>query len=134
MIEKIKNKIKHNWNNLKWRIMKFFHISHLKLLWIPMPLRYTLSIVFIGSGIVLLTTPIPWILFIFMGIWIISPKIQYRYIWKHFKPNSIRSLENEISVNIECVLQTNPKRYQGYKRKIKKIWKYCKNLLNKKDH
>ena len=126
MIQKIKNRIRNNWDKLKWNVMKFFHISHLKMLRIPMPVKYTISIVFIGSGIVLLTTPIPWILFIFMWIGILSPTMQYRYIGKHFKPSSIKKVENDVATNIEYALQTNPKWYYKYKMKIKNIWQYYK--------
>ncbi len=105
MIKRVKKEIKHKWNKFKWKMMRFFHIGYLKLLWIPRPVKYAISIVLIGVGIVLLTTPIPWILFIFMGLWILYPTIQYKYIWKYFKPRTIRRIEKKHSVNIKNILK-----------------------------
>lgn len=122
MIKKIKSK----WNKIKWGIMKFFHINYLKTVWIPIYVKYILSIVLIISGIVLLTTPIPWILFILIGIWIISPTLQYKYIWKYFKSDEFKKIEDNIAMSIENVLNTKQQWYHKYKSKWKKILKKFK--------
>ena len=104
MIKRVKKEIKYNWKKIKWKIMRFFHIGHLKMIKIPVYIRYIISTILISSGLVLLTTPIPWILFIFLGMWIISPAIQYKYIWKYFKPRTIKRLQKISSLNIKNIL------------------------------
>lgn len=122
MIKKIKSK----WNKIKWSIMKFFHINYIKTVKIPIYLRYTIAVILIISGIALLTTPIPWILFIFMGIWIISPTLQYKYIWKYFKSDNFKNIEDNIAMNIEQILNAEQKWYYKYKSKLKQILKNFK--------
>ena len=71
----------------------------------PMPIKYIISVVLIWFWLTFLTTPIPWILFIFMGVWLLSPQMQYKYIGIYFKPRTIKRIEKKYSVNIKNILK-----------------------------
>ncbi len=121
------NKIQNKLKNSKMLVMKISHHIYLKLKKLPKTLRYSLAILFLIIGGVFMTNPLlPWWLFVAIGIWIFLPWFQYKYIWKHFKSDSIKNLEQNVAINIENALNTNPRRYHKYKTKWKKILKYFK--------
>lgn len=122
-MNKIQNKIKKS----KILLMKFSHHIYLKLKKLPTALRYFVAIALLIIWSIFIVNPLlPWWLFVAMGIWIFLPWLQYKYVWKHFKSDSIKKVEYDIAMNIESALNTNPRWYQKYKIRWKKILKYFK--------
>ncbi len=120
---KIRNKLKHSKNVL----MRFSHYVFLKIRRTPRVIRYTLAIIFFVLWWLFLPNPLlPWRLMILIGIGIFLPWLQYKYIWRHFKSDNMKKIEEGVISNIEIALNTNPRWYHKYKSKIKKIWKRFK--------
>lgn len=123
MADKLKKYIK----NIKNKMMKISHHIYLRSRKLPSLLRNIIAILFVIVWTVFMTNPLlPWWFLILIGVWIFLPGLQYKYIWKYFKSDSIKKIENDIAMSIESTLQTNPGRYYKYQSKIKKIWKYFK--------
>jgi len=97
--------IKKKLNNFKRKIMRCFHKIYLKLVFIPRPIKYTIAIFFVSTWWILMTTPVPWRLFVLMGVWIFFPSMQYKYIGRHFKPATIKNIEKTHSVSIKNILK-----------------------------
>ncbi len=107
--------------------MRFSHYTFLRIRKTPRIIRYTSAIILFVLWWVSLSNPLlPWWLMILVWLGIFLPWIQYRYIWKHFKSDSIRKIEDGVKTNLELVFSTNPKWYQKAKIKIRKFWKIFK--------
>lgn len=123
MIDKLKKYPK--LQNFQKKMMKISHHVYLKSRKLPSLLRNIIAILFLIIWTVFMTNPLlPWWLLILIGVWIFLPGLQYKYIWRHFKSDNIKKVEDDIATSIESVLQTNPRWYHKYKSRMKKFLKF----------